>query len=107
MPAPVYNKQNFIDETILYAEQLNKIEHELHEISKEPNVFIQDTQPEGAVEGDIWIVPPSLDMNGDPLEIPYYTAEDYGKVLMVTEFGLKWVYASEYDELKNAEQVSF
>jgi hypothetical protein len=41
MPAPVYNKQNFVDYEILYAKHLNQIEQEIHEMSKEPNIFTQ------------------------------------------------------------------
>lgn len=103
----IYPLQNFKDKDILYAEQLNKIENEILEMSKEPNVFVQQDEPKEAMEGDIWIIPTTTDKDGIPIEIPTYNEEDYGKVLMATEKGLMWVYASEYDELKDAERVSF
>lgn len=106
MPAPVYNKQNFVDQSILYAEQLNKIEDELHAISQEPNIFIQENPPENAVEGDIWIAPTPLTPEGFLIEIPPYSELDYGKILMAGPTGLVWIALDE-TELPQAEEESF
>lgn len=106
MPAPVYNKQNFVDYEILYAKHLNQIEQEIHEMSKEPNVFTQLEEPQDATEGDVWIIPTPLTEEGFPIEIPPYSKEDYGKILTAGPEGLIWV-ALDDTELPQAEEESF
>ena len=91
MPAPVYTKQNFVDNEILSAKHLDQIEEQIYEMSKEPNVFTQVDEPEDAVEGDVWIIPTPLTEEGYPIELPPYSKDDYGKFLMATAEGLIWM----------------
>ena len=56
----IYQKQNFIDGNILYAQNLNQIENEL---VRKSSVFVQLEEPTDVIEGDLWL---EIDGSGKP-----------------------------------------
>lgn len=56
----IYQKQNFVDGNILYAQNLNKIENEL---VRKSSVFVQLEEPTDVIEGDLWF---EIDGSGKP-----------------------------------------
>lgn len=56
----IYQKQNFVDGNILYAQNLNQIENEL---VRKSSVFVQLEEPTDVIEGDLWF---EIDGSGKP-----------------------------------------
>ena len=56
----IYQKQNFVDGNILYAQNLNQIENEL---VRKSSVFVQLEEPTDVIEGDLWL---EIDGSGKP-----------------------------------------
>lgn len=65
-----YQKQNFVDGEVLYADNLNKIEDEL--VTKS-SVYIQVAEPEGAENGDLWVYSVRDNIVDEPEEEPEVT----------------------------------